>query len=709
MKKSIYTALAASVILAISGGISASAATTTLDEIYVDANKTVLPGGFVSAENRVGVLGNIDVIDVPFTQKQYTEKTIETFYDPNQPINGTLANNPSIRIGSPSPMYTDFSMRGVNMNAAHYYINGIPNMFNQTRSIPAYTLESVDIVSGPNTVLNGSTFSSDGRNGRDAPAGLLNGVTKRAGEEPLYQYTQRFSGRSTWTEDIDAGQRFGKNQEWGIRVMGHKENGELSMKGADIDDKTIYVDVDHKTEKSYTNIFAGYYDWRIDGGQRWLNAGSVKNGHLASASDGSTNLSFDGQTKYNHGTLFTLNHTQKMNDAWSWFVNGGYSHYSEHKRDPQSGSLTLDNDGKLKGQFRDYVSDSRSTYWQGGFSHHGDWGKVKNDLTLSLDYFNYKNKSLSVKSVNINGDIWNGVSLTGNPTYVGDIDSAKYSKETATGLTLADRAEFGKFSVYAAAQYRDSSYTASSGHKISKTSLNPSFALAYKPRTDLSIYTSYAESYTKPFEVTGGYANDGQIFDSIKNKQTEVGVKYEHGSLLHTIAYFDLNQGNYIIETLGGKNYYTQEGENRFKGFEYSVTGKIAPKWNVMGGFMYINGKREHVATTDKANGKEGKYVTGTPKWSGVFAAEYEANDDWSFIGRLNYVGESHVNDNGVKAPDYLLVDLGAKYKTKFGDVPVTWNLMCYNAFGKDYWISRGTSVALGAPRTFMLSASFDF
>ena len=64
------------------------------------------------------------------------------------------------------------------MNASHYYINGIPNMFNQTRSIPAYILSSVDIVSGPNTVLNGATFSNNGTNGTDAPAGLLNGTTK---------------------------------------------------------------------------------------------------------------------------------------------------------------------------------------------------------------------------------------------------------------------------------------------------------------------------------------------------------------------------------------------------------------------------------------------------------------------------------------------------------------------------------------------------
>lgn len=151
-----------------------------LDGITVHGDKDVLPGGLMSNHNRVGILGNIDVVDVPFTQRQYTEKTIEMFSDPNQPMNGVIANNPSIRVGSPSPMYTDFSMRGINMNAAHYYINGIPNMFNQTRSMPAYVLESVDIVSGPNTVLNGTSFSNNGTNGTDAPAGLLNGTTKKS-------------------------------------------------------------------------------------------------------------------------------------------------------------------------------------------------------------------------------------------------------------------------------------------------------------------------------------------------------------------------------------------------------------------------------------------------------------------------------------------------------------------------------------------------
>ena len=75
-------------------------------------------------------------------------------------------------------------------------------------------------------------FSNNGTNGTDAPAGLLNGTTKRAAADPVTRYTQRISGRSTYTEDLDLGRRFGKNNEWGIRVNAHNEDGGLSIKGA---------------------------------------------------------------------------------------------------------------------------------------------------------------------------------------------------------------------------------------------------------------------------------------------------------------------------------------------------------------------------------------------------------------------------------------------------------------------------------------------
>ena len=59
-------------------------------------------------------------------------------------------------------------------------------------------------------------------------------------------------------------------------------------------------------------------------------------------------------------------------------------------------------------------------------------------------------------------------------------------------------------------------------YKYSKDNLNPTVAFAYKPIDNLSIYTSYAESYTKPVEVSNSYINAGEIFEPIKNKQKEI-------------------------------------------------------------------------------------------------------------------------------------------------------------------------------------------
>jgi len=697
--------------------VSASAEetmSTELGPVIVEGQKDVLPGGMMMSNNRVGILGNVEAVDVPFTQRSYSEKTIEMFADPNQGMNGIVANNPSIRVGSPSPMYTDFNMRGVNMNAAHYYINGIPNMFNQTRSMPTYVLESVDIVSGPSTVLNGATFSNNGTNGTDAPVGMLNGTTKKATDKDINRYTQKFSGGSVYTENLDLGRRFGKNKEWGVRVNLHKENGNFAVHGNKVDDKTVYVNIDHTTEKSTTNVFGGYFDWHIDGGQRWLQASGLKKGELVSAPSGKSNLSFADQFKENNGYLMTVNHIQKFSDKWKAFANFGYNNYNEHKNDPNSGSLTLKANGVLNQKFRDYMSESHGMYGQIGAIGEGKIGNIKNTVSMAVDTFNYKSHAVNTGSrsgqIQLNGDLWNGVSYTGTPVRAttAELRSTPWSNDKALALTVADRVEIGKASVFAAAQMRDYKYKASSAtaKEISKKSVNPTFAVAYKPVKNMSIYASYAQSYTRPVEVGTSYANAGEVFNPIKNKQTEIGAKYENGGVLHSVALFDLNQGSFIAlaNPKGGPDLYTQEGENRYKGFEYSAVGKLSDKWSLMGGFMYLNGKREKTAK----GAKDGWYATGAPKWNAVLTASYDANKDTSLFGRVNYTGKSHLNDNGEMVKAFATFDLGVKHKFNMGKTGVTLSATCYNLLGKDYWISRGTSVALGAPRTIMLGAQFD-
>ena len=49
------------------------------------------------------------------------------------------------------------------------------------------------------------------------------------------------------------------------------------------------------------------------------------------------------------------------------------------------------------------------------------------------------------------------------------------------------------------------------------------------------------------------------------------------------------------VEVDTGKNLYRRaaDGKNRYKGLELTVNGKLAEKWTITGGLMYLDAERE--------------------------------------------------------------------------------------------------------------------
>ena len=169
-----------------------------------------------------------------------------------------------------------------------------------------------------------------------------------------------------------------------------------------------------------------------------------------------------------------------------------------------------------------------------------------------------------------------------------------------------------------------------------------------------------------------------------------------------------------MIDIAQGNDKYLRkaDGREKFKGVEWTVNGKLAPKWTVTGGLMYLDAKR--TKTKDGAN--DGRFVDGVADWSGVLGLVYEADDNLDIIGRMNWCGEAQISNpkspsKATKIPSYTTFDLGVKYRTQLGSVPVSLTAMCYNLTNKDYWMGRGSSTTFGLsmPRTFMLSARFAF
>ena len=623
--------------------------------VQAQKDKEELPGGFIYKKARNGILGSADIMDIPFTQFSYTEKTIETFGNPSLPLNNILINNPSIRTSSTSPMYTDFSIRGINANGNHIYFNGVPNLFAQFLTPPNHIIGNIDVMSGPNTVLNGSTTSVNGVNGNTAPNGIISIMSKRATADPITRYTQTFSGRSSFGEYIDISRRFGKNNAWGIRVNAGHLDGDLAVPGMGKKERTFFLNLDHSGRKSYTNLFGGHFDIRVTGGQRWFNPQSRLGAStgLVSAPDSKRSFDYDGQEKVQHGYIFTFNHEQKFDDRWEMFVNLGMTDRSGYKYDNQGGSLGLiGQTGEIRDNLLNMVEANRNEYAQLGIKHKLQMGEVTNNISFAMDWSGVKNYSRQVSSANtIIGDLWNGVHATGNLPTAGKANLL--NKEITKSFTLADHIEYKKLGVILALQRRDNqfhSFNADTGaltEKNSHVATTPSYAITYKPTEQVSVYASHSESYTRARAVGTAYANQGEVIKPVKNKQNEIGVKYQNKGFLTTLSVFQVDQRSYREAIVGGSTFLKGDGKSDYKGIEWNINGKIAPKWNLMGGFMYLDAKRK-----DTQYGTyDGFYVQGVAKWSGVMAAEYAMDDRNSIIGRMVYSGPAYVTDgNKVKS-----------------------------------------------------------
>lgn len=691
-----------------------------LDEIVVEGSKDVLPGGNVRTTAKLGVLGDKSVMDIPYSEMSMTAKAVETYGDPSQPLANVLMNNPSIRTSTTSPMYTDFSMRGINMNGNHMMLNGVPSLFYQFTTPPSHVIDRIDITSGPNAGVNGVSMSNNGTNSGATPApGTINIVTKRALNTPVNRYTQTFSGRGNAGEFIDVGRRFGENNEWGIRVNAEYMEGGLALPGAEKNEKNIFINMDHRGDNNITNLFAGYFDLRVNGGQRWFSLpNSYSSTVLPDAPDSKNNYDFNGTTKYVHGYLATLNHEHKLDDTWSYFANMGYSRRSGNK-DNQGASIKFDEHGNFVGnQFNQQNEEGKNAYVQFGLKGNLETGAVKHDLALSVDrsWARYWNKSKSYKpnGQEILGNLYDGIIFPDNYVLQSFGDGTPQWEETNIGLTIADTISYGKASMLLAASRKHENFESFTGKSFKNDNILPTYGLTYKPVENMAFHYGHTESFSRGLVVSGNnYTNNGETMGPVKSKQNEIGVKYQNAGMMTTLSYFDIDEANrYDINSNDPNHPLTKvdDGKNRYKGVELTVNGKLADKWTVTGGLLYLDAEREKT----KNGTKDGWFVNGASEWSGVLGLEYKPDDSLGIVGRAVWNDKAYIDSRSssgkTEIPSYVTFDVGVNYKTKINTVPVKLSAMCYNVADKDYWMGRGSSTTIGLsmPRTFMLSAQFD-
>ena len=350
-----------------------------LGETVVTAARQDRKGTFVTRRGSVGFLGSKDTMDVPFTTTNITSQTIEAFGDPTQPLDSVLSISPSIR-ATGSVLHNDFQHRGFRANGTSMYVNGVPGMFTQFNA-PLYVVEKADVVSGPNSGLSGTGTQYES----SAAGGIVNVTTKRAGSKDITRLTLTHGGQSMGGAYFDLSRRFGRNRDWGARLMAEKVDGETAVDGQKVKASSIYINLDHADAKSKTNFFAGYRQNRVIGGQRWFQIGSGVT-RLPRVPKASRNYAFDGMDKESYGWMMILNHEQKFSKDWKGFINAGLLRNKLNRNVMyQYSALVINNDaGDFDLKEQTTTTPQRASYIQMGVNGKLRTGAAEHDLTLAV-------------------------------------------------------------------------------------------------------------------------------------------------------------------------------------------------------------------------------------------------------------------------------------------------------------------------------------
>ncbi|MGF1775322.1 TonB-dependent siderophore receptor [Vibrio nomapromontoriensis] len=623
-----------------------------------------------------------------------------------------LQNDASVSAGTKKWNREVFSLRGFQLDSGSSYLRNGQAQFSHYM-LPIETLERVEILKGPSSLLYGQT----------TPGGLINMVSKKPTYEPMLNVGTDIDHLGSTRIHVDA-------------------SGPLNESGT-IRGRTVLVKQDTVESRQYSNgdnrerdRFLGYgvieadlADWglvsvhyertqdkaNIDSGA-WLDGDGNTIGGRELIRD--MPWAFTDNNIENIGTDLTV----YINSSWTAKASYNHQTLTRHRKDssPRPTSNTIvDGSYEIK-----------------PFDRHDDW-KLQTfhlDLNGDFDALGVNHRTL----FGMNGKLYNYEQYKESSGTTPVIPGQPYPKDPGNDyrkdttayrsdnqfygfyaqdlVTLNDQWQVllgGRYDLfYKDQQNSDGSIDVKGAHD--SQSFSPKAGVIFHPAYNGSIYANYSESFEPQNNVVNG---DDSITERVPetSRQYEVGTKWElmDNRLLVTGALFDIEKKNISIsETINGSSVTTQGGVQHHRGAEAAAQGQIFDKWFVMTSAMYLD------AEYSKHDDYQGNRPVNVPEWSGSAWTRYSMTDNTAFNLGLFYQGDRWADhENTVKMDGYARVDAGASHQIKSGDIRWDFRFNIENLFDKEYLAGAGgsssngviTDVHYGDERKFKLSVNATF
>ena len=191
-----------------------------IEEITVTGQAAKYPGGQVTRSGRIGLLGNKDIFDTPFSISSYTAELIEN--QQARTVGDVVRNDASARLNSAGQgFFETITIRGFNVGDTNSTLyDGLPNLTSNRSTVQ--TLDRVEVFKGPNALLNGISGNV---------GGVINMVPKRPTDTPLTRFTADYDYQSRLGIHADLSRRFGSKKQFGARLNALYRNGEAATEG----------------------------------------------------------------------------------------------------------------------------------------------------------------------------------------------------------------------------------------------------------------------------------------------------------------------------------------------------------------------------------------------------------------------------------------------------------------------------------------------
>jgi iron complex outermembrane receptor protein len=629
--------------------------------------------------------------------------------------------------------------------------------------------EQIEVMNG----LGGPLF------GPANPSGMFNFVTKRPTEERLGEIELDYEGSSVGTVHTDLGGRFGKNKMFGYRTNLLLADGKGYVTGSQLRRQLAAIAGDVRlTDRtaiegnySYYNLFQhGYPGWfayaptttplSTPGSKSIL----LPPGALDPTHEG-YGQSFSGVDLTSKIGEVRLKHDFSPN----WRLTASALDQLSDRNINTAVNQLIDNAGNYKSYLANSFSslaprfhvDSNLSYLAGRFSTR----RIQHDVVIGSTGYRFASDSpvtSPAKTALCTSDGICQANITDPLLFVvppgGIFSYEKTSPSTGIyvssiirqqGFSLSDSMTLSSRWILRLAASQDwtwtDSYTDSAATNYLRTRVpegyvnqgaSPSASLMFKPRPDMTLYATFADSIQAPnvaaaSSSTVAIVNASQALPPYRSRQEEIGYKLRFRSINFSADVFRLRRpfANYVggvVDAVCGAlsgtpncEVYKITGDQLNYGFETMLSGRIFERLMLTGGLTALDPKLTNtgVAATD------GKKFVGMPDYKSNILAEYRLpgltglflNFDWQHIGRrpMDDINSSYT-------PQYNVFDFGLRYTTTFFEKVTTWRVTVSNATDVHYWSTLGPGSItgqstgsylghLGEPRLVTASMRFAF